>query len=323
MGFSYPWVLSLVIIAIPLVWVLRRSELLTRRVVDRFKSIPPASTYFRLRYVFAVVFIDSLVIAGAGPYVEPRQTGDYLFLVDTSRSMQARMSCDEPTFLDRAKQVMLDVMDGVPEARFGILVFDRFTFPITQLTYSHSYLESVINNALFVGMTYRSTSTDLINALNVLARKKQTAPELYKNVEQVFLLSDGHLEDEEWRQNLEQPGKALLEAGITLQVVGIGNTVDTPIPLTNQDDVCSDSMTVIDDKTIRIPFRSDILRVIATSTQGKYFEESTIGDLISFLREETLKDIAEDVQFGEEQHKDISWMLLVPAVVALFGLFLI
>lgn len=323
MGFDYPWVFLLVIVLVPLIWALRRSESFTTRLVHQFKSDPPSRTWFRLRYVFAVIFTGSLLVTGAGPYMEPQQTGDYLFLVDTSRSMQARLSCEHPTFLDRAKKVMQDIITGVPEARFGIVVFDRFTFPITQLTYSHSYLESVINNALFIGMTYRATDTDLINALKVIAARKQTMPKLYNNVEHVILLSDGHLEDEEWRQHLEQPLKDLLGAGITLLVVGIGNTVDTPVPLTDQQDICSDELIVIDGKTIRIPFRSDILQVIATGSQGEYFEEADTGELIRYLRDETLADVPAGVQFGEEQRKSIGWVFLVPAAVALFGLFLL
>ncbi len=323
MGFDFPWVLLLGIAIVPLLWVLKRSESFTKKLVHQFRSDPPAPAWFRLRYVFAVVFTGSLLVTGAGPYMEPQQTGDYLFLVDTSRSMQARLSCEHPTFLDRSKKVMQDVIAGVPEARFGIAVFDRFTFPITQLTYSHSYLDSVINNALFIGMTYRATDTDLINALKVVAGKKQTMPQLYKNVEHVILLSDGHLEDDDWRQQLEQPLKDLLEAGITLLVVGIGNAVDTPVPLTDQEDVCSDTMIVIDGKTIRIPFRSDILQVIASGSQGKYFEESETGKLIRYLREETLADITAEVQFSEEQRKSIGWIFLIPAAMALFGLFLL
>ncbi len=323
MGFDYPWVLLLLVVILPLLWAFRRSELFTRSVVYQFRSTPPTLMYFRLRYLCAGLFVVSLILAGAGPYREPQQTADYLFLVDTSRSMQARNSCAEPTFLDRAKHVMQDIMEGIPEARFGIVAFDRLTFPITQMTFSRSYLRSVMNNGLFVGMTYRATNTDMLNALRVIAIKKQTLPELYRNVNHVILFSDGNLEDEDWRQHLEQPLRDLTAAGITIQVVGIGNAIETPVPVTNQDDVCQDTLSVMDDKIVRIPLRSDILQVVATGSQGQYFNESQTGDLINYLREATLVDVPEGMQFGTEQHIAISWMLLIVAVIALFGLFLL
>jgi len=323
MGFDYPVVFLLAIALVPLLWILVQSEALTRKTLLQFKSPPPSTGYFRLRLVFAVVFMASLILTGAGPYIEPRHTGDYLFLVDTSRSMSARLSCEDPTFLDRAKNVMEDVMDGVPEARFGVLVFDRLTFPVTQLTYDHAYLRSVINNALFIGMTYRATDTNLINALAVVAEKKQSIPQLYKDVEYIVVLSDGHLDEEDWRQGLEQPLQALLDSGITTLVVGIGNSVDTPIPEADQNGNCVDKLTEIDGKTIRIPLRTDILQSVAMGTQGLYFEEGQTNQLISYIRQETLTEVKDDAQFGLEQRNKIGWIFLFPAVAALFGLFLL
>ena len=323
MGFDYPWVLALFIIIVPLVWALRKSGTVTRTILLKFRSSPPTSRYFRLRNLCTILFTVALLLVGAGPYIEPQQTADYLFLVDTSRSMHARNSCDEPTFLDRAKNVMFDVMEDVPEARFGIVAFDRLAFPVTQLTFNHSYLLSAITNGVFVGMTYRATDTDLFNALQVIAAKKQTMPELYGNVETVVLLSDGHLDEEDWRQNMEQPMKDLLATGITLLVVGVGNPVDTPIPVTDIDEVCSAALTEIDGKTIRIPLRKDILQTIAVGGQGEYFDESTTGELVNYLRDRTLKEVDDDVQFGTDQRKNIGLMFLYPATLALAGLLLL
>lgn len=323
MGFDYPWVFLLLLAVLPLVWVLRRSELLTRRIVHLFRSVPPPLRYFRSRSVLAVSFTASLLTAGAGPYLEPTRTADYLFLVDTSRSMQARESCAEPTFLDRAKNVMQDVIEKIPEARFGIVAFDRLAFPVSQLTYSHAYLDSVINNGLFIGMTYRATDTELFNALKVIAAKKRALPDLYENVENVILLSDGHLDDEEWRQNLEQPLQDLLGAGITLLVVGVGNPAETPIPMTDQAGVCEDKLTEVNGTVVRIPLRSDILQAVATGTHGHYFEERQTGELVDYLKEQTNTEVTANLRFGEDQRKNIGWVLLVPAAAALFGLFLL
>jgi hypothetical protein len=323
MGFDYPWVLALIVIIVPLLWVFRKSGTITRAIVQKFHSASLPPRYFQLRNLCAGLFIIALLLAGAGPYTEPRQTADYLFVVDTSRSMQARNSCDEPTFLDRAKNVMFDVMEGVPEARFGVVAFDRLAFPVTQLTFDHSYLRTAISNAVFVGMTYRATDTDMFNALRLIAEKKQAMPELYGKVQYVVLLSDGHLDEDDWRQNMEQPLKDLLASGITLLVVGVGNPVDTPVPVTDMDDVCSPVLTEIDGKTIRIPLRKDIMQTIAAGGQGEYFDESTTGDLVNYLRERTLKEADEHVQFGPEQRKNIGQMFLYPATLALAGLLLL
>lgn len=323
MGFDYPFILWLLLALLPLGWAMRKSERLTRDIVRRFHSSPPSVRYFRLRSLLAALFAGTLIVAGAGPYIEPSRTADYLFLVDTSRSMQARYSCEEPTFLDRAKNVMRDVAAAVPEGRYGIFAFDRLAFPISQMTYNHAYLDAVINNGLFIGMTYRATDTELFNALEVIADKKQDLPEMYGNVRHVILLSDGHLDDNEWRGNLEQPLQRLAAAGISVHAVGIGNPAETPIPITDQQGLCRDQLTEANGRTVRIPLRSDVLQAIATGSQGHYYEERQTGELIRFLRENTLLEVNGEAGFGQDQRRDIGWALLLPASAALFGLLLL
>jgi hypothetical protein len=215
------------------------------------------------------------------------------------------------------------VIVAVPEARYGIVAFDRLAFPITQLTYDHTWLDAVMEKALFVGMAYRATDTEMMNALSALAEKKQALPDLYQNVRYVVMLSDGHLNEEDWRQNLEQPLKDLEAADITLLVVGIGNPVETPVPLLDENGVCSGTMAELNGNPVRIPLRSDILQAVANGTQGVYYDEAGTGDLINDLRDEALVEVTGQERFGEQQRRNISTVFLFPATAALFGLFLL
>ena len=141
-----------------------------------YKGRSPHSRYYRARYILAGLFFGSMTMVAARPYIESGRTGDLLFLVDVSRSMHARHSCGDMTFLDRAKNVMSDVLVGVPEARFGIFAFDRFAFPITHLTRDRTYLYEVIEQGVHVGLTFEATRTELANALSVVAMKKARFP---------------------------------------------------------------------------------------------------------------------------------------------------
>jgi len=220
MGFDYPWAFLFLFALVPVFLVLRRSELRTKDVLTALKNAPPAERYFGLRYALISLFICSLVIVGSGPYWKPHSTGDLVFLVDTSRSMQARHTCAEPTFLDRSKSLIRDVLSGVPEGRFGIVAFDRLAFPVTQLTYDHAYLNEALDNALFIGMTFQATRTDLGNALSVIARKKRSLPQIYGKVRYAILLSDGYLDDSGWRESLEQPSLCRVEVDLLGQFHG-------------------------------------------------------------------------------------------------------
>ena len=73
--------------------------------------------------------------------------------------MEARQSCREPTLMQRSRLVMRRVLAGMPDARFGIMAFERLAFPVTQMTYDHGYLAEVIEHGLFVGLIYERTAT--------------------------------------------------------------------------------------------------------------------------------------------------------------------
>jgi uncharacterized protein YegL len=320
MGFDFPWGFLLLIAILPTLLLLRRSELRTRDAMNAFRSASPATWYFNLRYLLLSVFIGSLAIVATGPYLEPSITGDYLFLVDTSRSMQARNSCGEPTFFMRTKAVMQSILEGMPEGKFGIVAFDRYAFPITQLTYDTDYLNEVINNSLSIGMFYQATDTNISNALSVTALKKKSLPAIFGKVEYVILLTDGHLGSDNWQDKFEQVLQELRETNIKIIAVGIGNPVETPIPIISATGECLDKFIRVDGEVVRIPLRGDILKLIASETQGKYFGEVQVAELVEFMREETFtSDMPENLISVREQRNSISWIFLLSATVALFS----
>ena len=321
MGFAFPEAL-LLLLALPLLlWRLIGGDRQARQVVTAFRSQPPGRWFFAARLVLVTVLLGSLVLLAARPYVQSPNTGDYLIVTDVSRSMNARFTCDEPTFLDRAKRVMRTVLNGVPEGKFGIVAADRFAFPISQMTYDHSYLDQVIDHGLFVGMTYVATGTDIGNALSVVADKKAALPDTFGNVKHIVFLSDGHIEGD-YRRSLELPLAKLVEADIQVATVAIGNSGDTPIP-TGEGESCTGDLTRVSGEVVAIPTRWDILQYIAEETRGQYFAETEAEPLVQYLREEGLTRFDASATGGEGRRIYLDTMLLGPATVALLGLLLL
>ena len=321
MGFAFPEAFVLIVVVAPVIWVLWRGERRARSALRAFHAPAPGRWHFICRAALAALFIASLVAIGARPYTETRSTGDFLFLVDVSRSMNARYSCGEPTFLDRSKQVMRDVIAKVPEGKFGIVAFDRLAIPITQMTYDRAYLEEVIEHGLFVGLSYQSTATKIGNALSVVAGKKNRLPEIYGNVSQVILLSDGHVGGS-YQRRLQGALEELRKTGIKVLSVGIGNPGETPIPARAPGGACTRELASAEGKTVLIPLRDDILTFIAAGTRGKYFGEGATGALVKFLRETGLRKISPDVVLDKKQRADASFWFLVFGTIAAFGLFM-
>ena len=321
MGFAFPEAFILIAVVAPLLWVLWRGDRQAQSALSALHARAPGRWHFISRAMLVALFIASLVAIGARPYTESRRTGDFLFLVDVSRSMNARYSCGEPTFLDRSKNVMREVIAKVPEGKFGIVAFDRLAIPITQMTYDRAYLEEVIEHGLFVGLTYQSTATKIGNALSVVAGKKNRLPEIYGNVSQVILLSDGHV-GSSYQRRFQKAFEALRNTGIKVLTVGIGNPGETPIPARAPGGACTRELASAEGETVLIPLRDDILTFIAAGTRGKYFGEGATGALVKFLRENGLRKIARGSGLDKQQRRDASFWFLVLGTLAAFGLFM-
>lgn len=319
MNFEFVEAFLILLILLPVIMVLRRSDRRNREIASVYKSKAAGRFSFVARTVSICVFIVAVTAVGARPYLTYDIGGSYLFLTDVSRSMQARHSCAEPTFLGRAKGIMRETLDAMPEARAGIVAFDRFAFPISSMTDDRNYLSEVIDNGLYIGLTYEATQTDLANALSVVAEKKQRLPEIFGEVEQVILLSDGHI-DGDYQRRLQRPVQALRSANISVLAVGVGNPDDTPITRTEAGQ-CSNQHIEIDGQKVRIPLRADILKFIASETRGQYFAEAQVGNLIQILRSELRRRV--DGQTEVSQRRDMSWMFLGVGTLGLFGFLLL
>jgi Ca-activated chloride channel homolog len=316
-AFQNPEAFYLLIILLPLLFILWRGKLKTIEVISAFKGEPANRFYHITRTLLALLLVTSLVMITARPYSQLKKTADFLFLVDISRSMQARKSCSQPSYLDRAKLVMKSVVTEIPEARFGIFVYERLTFPITQLTFDHAYLDTVIDQGIYDGLIFDRTATQLDKALSNIVQKKQNIPEQYENLKYIILLTDGNLKGD-YEKRLEETIIQLVNHEIKVVSVGIGNPEPTAIPI-KEEGKCVDKFIVKEDKLITIPLNSDTLQFIATSSNGQYFGEGETEDLVSYLRENALEDIFIDSGFSQRQRNDISWIFIMIFTLALFG----
>lgn len=318
MIFEHPWSLLGLIILIPLLLVFRRSDKRSKKVLEALKAPVGHARFQFFRFLLVAGFLALLTVVSARPYATPGVTGDYIFLVDTSRSMQASNFCGEPTFLDRARAVVLEILAGIPEGRFGIMVFDRLAFPVTSMTYDHAYLRDVLDQGVYVGMTYDATRTNLPNALQAVASKKQELPGIYGDVRQVILISDGLLREEDWRQQLSDATNRLRQTDTTVVALGIGNTEATPIHLTNDDGECLEESIEIGGNVIRVALVRDTLIKATEDTQGRYFDEHQVVEAVEYLREAgLLKAPPVNTEWHEEQRRYLGGTFLVLATLAL------
>jgi hypothetical protein len=319
MYFEYTKILLLLVLLIPVFFLLRRSKTRAQNFARVYKANAPVKLYFLLKNIFVFTFLTSMIAVAARPYIESNQSGDFLFLVDVSRSMDARQTCGDLTFLERSKVVMRKILDEMPEARFGIVIFDRFAFPITQMTSDFEYLNEVIDEGIHIGMTFEATKTELANSLEVIADKKLRLPDIYGNVKKVILLSDGYVSGA-YRRRFAEPLEKLRSNGISVSTVGVGNPSETPI-IAVERDICTTQHIEMDGETVFIQLRDDVLKFIASESQGKYYSEGDTDTLITDIRS-GLEFIETDNPTGQYR-RDMSFLFMVTGSIGLFGMLLL
>lgn len=319
MIFEFPQAFLLMLVTALVLLLLRRAGRFNRANAAAYGVQGPKQAYYHLKIALIGVFVLSLTFIAARPSMQYEMGGGFLFVTDISRSMDARYSCSEATFLDRAKDVMRNTLQAIPEGRFGIFAFDRFAFPITQLTGDASYLQEVIEHGLYVGLMMEATQTDIANALSVVALKKEQLPESYTQISHVVLLSDGHVTGD-YRRRLKEPLRNLRKAGMVVSAVGIGNPQETPI-IASTGAPCNSVHIEVDGDKVLIPLRADVLKFIATEGGGAYFTEAETSELVDVLRSELRPVVAADGKHDDGPRRDISWLFLVLATVSLCLLF--
>lgn len=315
MQFLLPQALLAMLLLLPVGWLLSRSHRRAVSASKKFGARANSTMYFKIRFLFAGIFICSLAMVAARPYVTYQKSADILFVVDVSRSMLARHSCSEPTFLDRAKVVLGRTIDSLPQANIGIFAFDRFAFPVTQMTNDRDYLQDVVDNALYVGLMLQATQTEIANALNTVAEKMRRLPDIYGGVSHIVLLTDGYV-DGNYRRRLAAAVAQLKGIGARVSAVGIGNPEDTPIS-DSEGGQCLNRKLEVSGDTVMIPLRTDVLKFVATESGGDYFSEYETDRLVESLR----ADLKRPVE-GRQQtraRRDFSGVFLALASVALLG----
>jgi len=322
MTFLNPQLLILLLLLIPAAYILRAGSRKTARTLAHFSGETAASSRHALAIpTLSLILIGSLLAVAAGPqrYLsrpDVARSGKFVFLLDVSRSMAARTSCDETMQLDHARELLTNIVIALPEAEFGFAAFTELAFPFTELSLDRQYLQEVINYGLFVE-SVPMPGSDIGNALLVIAEKKTEQPPVYAGVDHVLLISDGDISDEV-NQQLTGVVPVLAQAGIKVVSIGIGSPDGLPIPTLGPERECLQGrFERAEGKEFYTRLFTQPLQAIAGQTGGRYFAGTEQNELIDYLRT-TLHEVV-DLQLPAQSEDVSPWFLLI-ATLSLFGL---
>lgn len=238
---------------------------------------------FCLAFALGVAAVANLRKPGAADNIA-RKGIDVVISLDVSRSMLA--TDITPNRLERAKQMVLRLMNEMPNDRIGLVLFAGKAYLQMPLTVDHGAAAIFVSSASPDAIPTQGTVFS--EALQMSARAFNTKEGRFKSV---VLISDGEDHDEETLKTADD----LAQQGVMVCTVGIGSPEGAQIPDSATNDFKRDAMGNI----VVSKLNEAILQQIAQKTNGIYvhFEngEQTVDALmkqLSQVEKKTFVDVS-------------------------------
>jgi Ca-activated chloride channel family protein len=226
---------------------------------------------FLLAFTLGIVAVANLRKPGTADNIA-RKGIDVVIALDVSKSMLATDLA--PNRLERAKQMVLKLMDRMPDDRIALVLFAGKAYMQMPLTVDHGAAAIFVSSASPDAVPTQGTVFS--EALQMSAKAFNTKEGRFKSV---VLISDGEDHDEETLKATDE----LAQQGVMVCTVGIGSPEGSQIPDSATNDFKRDAMGNV----VISKLNEDILKQIAQKTNGVYvhFEtgEETVNALMAQL----------------------------------------
>lgn len=318
--FAHPEYLYL-FIALPFVFAIyiylnikKRKDVSKMGTLELVKQMMPElslkRSYLKFWFVFTALVLAVLLVAGPqfGTKVEKVETRgiELVIAIDVSNSMLARDI--KPDRLNRAKQLLSRIIDERKEDKIGLIVFAGEAYvqmPLTSDTQSAKlFLNSidptlvpvqgtVISKAIELGINSFSSDTDVDKAM--------------------ILITDS----EDHEGDAVRMAKRASDAGIMVNVMGVGSVEGSPIP---ESEYSNTYKTDTEGNIVVTKLNESMAREIAQSGKGLFVQADNTNNAMNVLTAELdklQKKHMGSLVYSEynEKFPIIAWILLVVLIV--------
>lgn len=263
---------------------------------------------FTTAFAFCAFAVAGLVMPDRTQKISRKGT-DLIISLDVSKSMLAQDI--KPSRLERAKQVILKIIDNSPDDKVGLVIFAGRAYLQMPLTVDHEaakmYLAAVSPDDI------PTQGTVIKDALKMSFAAFNPKEKTFKSV---LLISDGEDHDNE----AIKAAKELAKQGIMINTIGIGSPEGAPImdPATGQYKTDSKGQTVI------TKLNQKELIDIAKAGNGTY-QLYTTTDAVSQNIKKQLSDIGKEASASDTSYTSFQqyfqYFLLIAFVLLLFEFF--
>ncbi|PQV45250.1 Ca-activated chloride channel family protein [Jejuia pallidilutea] len=248
---------------------------------DLLKRLSPDKSFFKsvLKIVLLSLAFLCLSVALINPKIGTkletvkREGVDIVFAVDVSKSMLAEDIA--PNRLEKAKQLVTQIINNLASDRVGIIAYAGKAFPQLPITTDYASAKMFLNNM----------NTDMLSsqgtAINEAIKLSKT---YFDNDEQtnrvLIIISDGE-DHSETAIDLAEEAKA---EGIRIFTIGVGDVKGGPIPLKRNGVVVSYKKDN-QGETVITKLNEDTLKGIAEEANGAYINGKITNDVVENIRE--------------------------------------
>ncbi|WP_242120612.1 VWA domain-containing protein [Aestuariivivens sediminicola] len=271
-----------------------------KRFADRnlIKRLSPNKSLFKsvlklamLCMVFACLSI-ALVNPKVGTKLETvkREGVDIVFAVDVSKSMLAEDIA--PNRLEKAKQLVTQIINNLASDRIGIIAYAGKAFPQLPITTDYAAAKMFLQN---MNTDMLSSQGTAINEAINLAKTYYDDEEQTNRV--LIIISDGEDHSDEAASVAEEA----YDEGIRIFTIGVGDLKGGPIP-EKKNGVVVNYKKNSEGETVITKLNEETLQNIANEANGAYINGKSTDDVVETIRE--ILNTMDKTEFEAKQFSD-------------------
>ena len=270
----------------------------------------PLPRWFALGFLLAasaaMVFALARPQGDAGTRTEKTLGRNVLIALDLSRSM--RVTDVKPDRLSKAKTVIYELLESMPNERIGLIGFAGSAYLYAPLTVDHRAVRETVEQ---IDETWAPLGgSDLAEAIHLAV---ETLKKTGQKNNALVILSDGEENDGELDEMITEAE----QSGVFILAIGVGTEDGDYVPNPDFEDKL---MHDRNGQPVISRLQAEVMRKLASETKGRYAMAGAGIDIPAMVKA-SVKDLDAFEMEGRERRISIEFYqwLLLPAIVFLLG----
>tara|TARA_R110000868_G_scaffold410193_1_gene697559 strand:+ start:14114 stop:15151 length:1038 start_codon:yes stop_codon:yes gene_type:complete len=296
------------------VWKYKAQNKFANKVL--LKRLTPNSSLFKsiLKVIMISLVFACLAIALINPKIGTkletvkREGVDIVFAIDVSKSMLAEDIA--PNRLEKAKQLVTQIINKLASDRVGIIAYAGKAFPQLPITTDYAAAK----------MFLQSMNTDMLSSQGTAINEAiKLAKTYYDDAEQtnrvLIIISDG----EDHSEEAAAVAKEASEEGIRIFTIGVGDIKGGPIP-EKRNGIVLNYKKDRQGETVITHLNEEVLKDIASNAHGEYINGKNTNEVVDKIGE--ILNKMDKTEFESKQYADFKDQFQWFLGFAIFFLFL-